>query len=98
MQIHFSEQDVVDACCVYVARRQGEHPQDVEVELRYTPGHGFSAEARVSWRHVQLTEQDMIDAVATYPEEYHNFNPRDLTIHLQFPDENRIEAYIVVAG
>ncbi|GMA51241.1 hypothetical protein GCM10025857_25980 [Alicyclobacillus contaminans] len=95
MQLHFSEQDVIDACCVYVANHHGGRPEDARVELWYDDGRGFGAYAQAGWRRVQLTEQQIVDAVAEYLAQYHNFNPYELDIHLQFPDESRIEAYIV---
>jgi hypothetical protein len=97
MQIHFSEQDVVDACCVYVGSRHRHRPEDVQVDLQYNQGEGFAADAKAGWTNIHLNEQDMIDAVATYLAEYHNFQPDRLTIDLQFPEESRIEAYIVVS-
>lgn len=96
MQIHFSEQDVTDACCVFVGLNHHHNPETVTVDLQYNPGQGFAAEAKAGWRNVRLNEQDIIDAVATYLAEYHNFDPGRLSIDLQFPDENRIEAYIVI--
>lgn len=96
MQLHLSEQDVVDACCVYVANHHGRRPEDVRVELWFEPGRGFGADANAGWSTVRLSEQQMVDAIAEYLAQYHNFNPQELNIQLQFPDESRIEAYIVV--
>ncbi|MCL6454165.1 MAG: YxcD family protein [Alicyclobacillus sp.] len=96
MQLHMSEQDVVDACAVYVARRCQADPRDVVVDLIYD--RGFAAEARAGWQTVRLSEQEMVDAIAEFLEAYHNFDPYALDIQLQFPDENRIEAYVVVGA
>lgn len=96
MQMHFSEQDVVDACCVYVGLKHRHRPEDVQVDLQCRPGEGFAAQASVGRNDVELNEQDIIDAIATYLAQQHNFEPDRLSIDLQFPDENRIEAYIVI--
>lgn len=96
MQMHFSEQDVIDACCVYVALNHRQRPEDVQVDLQYEQGEGFSAEAVAGRKNVHLNEQDMVDAVATFLAQHHNFEPDRLSVNLQFPDENRIEAYIVI--
>jgi hypothetical protein len=97
LQLHLSEQDVIDACAVYVANRHRTRPEDVLIDLAYEPGIGFFADAKFGWSTVRLTEQNLVDAIAEFLAEYHNFNPHQLNIQLQFPeDANRIEAYIVV--
>jgi hypothetical protein len=96
MLIHFTEQDVVDACCVYVALQHRTRPEDVQVDLQYHPNTGFSAEARAGWRNVFLPQQELVDAIATYLAEYHQFNPNDLRIEMIFDDKLGIEADIAV--
>jgi len=97
MRIRFSEQDVVDACCVFLARNHRRRPEDIQVDLQVDSIRGFSAEARVGFRTVFMTEQDMIDGIALYLSEYHQFNPRELQIDLQYEENIGIEAEIEVA-
>jgi hypothetical protein len=96
MKLHFNEQDVVDACCVFVAQRYNGNPQEVNVDLQFNPISGFTADARKGLQNIHLTEQDMIDGIATYLAEYHNFIPERLRIDLQFNEETGIEAEIIL--
>ncbi len=96
MRIYFSEQDVVDACSVYLAHHHHRRPEDVQVDLQADEIRGFSAEAKVGFRTVLMTEQEMIDGIALYLSEYHGFNPRELRIDLQFEDGQGIGAQIMV--
>ena len=46
MKLHFNEQDVIDACCVFAAQRINGSPEDVDVDLQFNPTTGFEANAR----------------------------------------------------
>jgi hypothetical protein len=96
MQIQFSEQDVIDACSVYLAHHHHRRPEDIRVDLQVDEIRGFSAEAKVGFRSVFMNEQEMIDGVALYLSEYHGFNPDELRIDLQFEEGRGIEAQIAV--
>jgi hypothetical protein len=96
MKLHFNEQDVVDACCVFVAQRYNGRPEDVDVDLQFNPASKFAAEARKGSENIHLTEQDMVDGIATYLAEYHNFIPGQLQVDLQFNEGTGIEADILV--
>jgi hypothetical protein len=97
LQIHFSEQDVIDACCVFVSKRYHVHLETVRVDLTHAYETGFEADAKAGWKTYHLSDQDLVDAIAVYLSDYHNFPPGDLQISLQFPEESRIEAYIIVS-
>lgn len=97
MRIHFDEQDVVDAVCVWVADRHGVRLEDVDVDLQFDPQAGFAAEARANWRHFHLNEQDMVDAIAFYLAEHHQFIPDELRVDLQFTEGVGVEADVLVA-
>ncbi|WP_027415961.1 DUF2653 family protein [Aneurinibacillus terranovensis] len=96
MKIHFIEQDVVDACCVFVAKRHFGIPEEVDVDLQFNPGSGFAADARKGYQNIRLTEQDLIDAIAVYLADYHNFIPENLRVSLSFNQQTGIEADIMV--
>lgn len=96
MQIHFTEQDVVDACCVYMARNHRTRPEDVQVDLQFNPSQGFSAQTSVGYRNVVMYQQDLVDAICTYLAEYHQFNPNSLSVDMIYDDRLGIEADILV--
>ncbi|MBX6352124.1 MAG: DUF2653 family protein [Thermoflavifilum sp.] len=96
MRIWFEEQDVIDACCVFVARQHRVRPEQVEVDLQFQEGSGFAADARFGFRHAYLTEQDIVDAIAVYLAEYHQFIPDRLQVDLQYNPEFGIGADILV--
>jgi hypothetical protein len=99
MNIHFTEQDVIDACCVFAAQRVNADPQDMDVDLQFNPTTGFAADARdtrTGTQGIYLTQQNIIDGIAMHLAEYHNFIPDRLRIDLQFNQQTGIEAEIMV--
>jgi hypothetical protein len=99
MNIHFTEQDVIDACCVFAAQRVNGDPQDMDVDFQFNPTTGFQADARdvrKGLENIHLTQLNMIDGIATYLAEYHNFIPDRLRVDLQFNEQTGIEAKIMV--
>ena len=42
--IKISEQDIINAMCLYIAEKKQVQPQEVEIELMYDDDYGFSAE------------------------------------------------------
>ncbi|MCF2650403.1 YxcD family protein [Niallia sp. Sow4_A1] len=69
------EQDIINAICVYVARKKQVRPEEVEVELMYDDDYGFSAEAYVRDRKQVLITQNMIEALRLWLDEYLNLDP-----------------------
>ncbi|WP_156040222.1 DUF2653 family protein [Alicyclobacillus macrosporangiidus] len=96
MAMYLDEQAMVDACCEYVARREGCPPQQVEVDLQFDNGR-FAADARIGgWRHRQLSQQDMVDAVAEFVAEREGVSPHRVRVDLQFSEQNGVTADAVV--
>ncbi|OIK12444.1 hypothetical protein BIV60_16225 [Bacillus sp. MUM 116] len=98
MKLHFNEQDVIDACCVFAAQRVNGNPEDIDVDLQFNPTTGFEADARDmrrGFQNIHLTEQNIIDGIAVYLADYHNFLPENLKINLQFNQGTGIEAVII---
>jgi hypothetical protein len=58
-----SEQDVVNAICLYVADKKQVKLEEVEVELMFEDDYGFSAETFVHGRKQILVKQNMIEAL-----------------------------------
>ncbi|UII56599.1 YxcD family protein [Cytobacillus spongiae] len=87
------EQDIINALCVYVARKKQVTPEDVEVELMYDDDYGFSAEVYVDGRQQILIMQNIIEALRLWLEEYLHRDPYS-GIKLVLDDEEGIIAHI----
>jgi hypothetical protein len=85
------EQDIINAICVYVARKKQVRPEEVEVELMYDDDYGFSAEAFVHDRKQVLITQNMIEALRLWLDEYLNMDPY-IGLKLVLDDEEGIIA------
>ncbi|AYV68552.1 DUF2653 domain-containing protein [Niallia circulans] len=85
------EQDIINAICVYVARKKQVRPEEVEVELMYDDDYGFSAEAYVHDRKQVLITQNMIEALRLWLDEYLNMDPY-MGLKLVLDDEEGIIA------
>ena len=88
-----SEQDIINALCVYISRKKDVKPEEVEVELMYDDDYGFSAEAYVNGRKQVLITVNMIEALRMWLEEYLNRDPY-AGIELVLDDEQGIIAVI----
>lgn len=88
-----SEQDIINALCVYISRKKEVKPEEVEVELMYDDDYGFSAEAYVYGRKQVLITVNMIEALRMWLEEYLNRDPYS-GIELVLDDEEGIIAVI----
>ncbi|AXI10897.1 DUF2653 domain-containing protein [Oceanobacillus zhaokaii] len=87
------EQDIINAICVYIARKKQVTPEEVEVELMYDDDTGFSAEAFVAGRKQVLITGNMIEALRMWLEEFLNRDPFS-GIKLELDDEEGIIAII----
>lgn len=89
-----SEQDVVNAVCVYIAQKKQVRPEEVIVELIYDDDHGgFSAETYVNGRQQILITPNLIEAIRLYLGEYLNEDPHS-GIELVLDDDEGIMAKI----
>nr|WRU97199.1 YxcD family protein [Priestia filamentosa] len=61
--LSISEQDIINALCVYISQKKQIKPQEVEVELMYDDRYGFSAEAFVDGRKQVLITANLIEAI-----------------------------------
>lgn len=94
MKIWFSEQDVIDAACVFVAETYRVPIERLQAELRYDEGSGIrgTVEQIGQPRVFDLSEQDLIDGAALYLSSYHAFDPHRLTVELQFDESEGVTA------
>ncbi|PLR83590.1 DUF2653 domain-containing protein [Bacillus canaveralius] len=88
-----SEQEIINAICVYVSRKKQVKPEEVEVELMYDDDYGFSAEAFVDGRKQVLVAANLIEALRLWLDEFLNRDPY-AGIKLVLDDEEGIIAQI----
>lgn len=86
-----SEQDIINAICVYISRKKQVKPEEVEVELMYDDDYGFSAEAYVDGRKQVLITLNIIEALRLWLEEFLHRDPY-VGINLVLDDEQGIIA------
>jgi hypothetical protein len=88
-----SEQDIINAICVYISRKKQIKPEEVEVELMFDDDYGFSAEAYVKDRKQVLIMQNIIEALRLWMDEFMNIDPFS-GIKLVLDDDQGIIAVI----
>ena len=92
-RLKISEQDIINAVCVYIARKKQVQPNEVEVELMYDDDYGFSAEAFVDGRKQVLITINLIEAHRLWLDEYMNKDPYS-GIELVLDDDEGIVALV----
>lgn len=88
-----SEQNIINAVCVYIARKKQVKPEEVEVELMYDDDHGFSAEVFANHRNQVLITANLIEALRLWLDEFEGHDPY-APIKLHLDDSEGIIAYI----
>ncbi|MFS0820615.1 DUF2653 family protein [Bacillus timonensis] len=88
-----SEQEIINAVCVYIGLKKQVKPEEVEVELMYDDDYGFSAEAYVNDRKQVLIMANLIEAIRLWLGEFLNRDPY-AGIKLVLDDEEGIIAHI----
>jgi hypothetical protein len=74
-KLSLSEQEIINAVCVYISRKKQVKPEEVEVELMYDDDNGFSAEVFVDGRMQVLITLNIIEALRLWLDEYLNRDP-----------------------
>ncbi|MGN7297285.1 YxcD family protein [Ferdinandcohnia sp. SAFN-114] len=88
-----SEQEIINAVCVYIGLKKQVKPEEVEVELMYDDEYGFSAEVYVNDRKQILIMANLIEAIRLWLGEFLNRDPY-AGIKLVLDDEEGIIAHI----
>ncbi|WP_026692302.1 YxcD family protein [Peribacillus kribbensis] len=88
-----SEQDIINAVCLYIARKKQIRPEEVEVELLYEDDYGFSAEVYTGGRKQVLITANLIEALRLFLDEYLHRDPY-AGITLVLDDEEGIIAEV----
>ena len=91
-----SEQDIVNAICIYLSRKYQARPEEVEVELIFDDEeeNGFSAEAFVGGQKQNLLTIHIIEALRLWIDEVLNKDPLAAGIKLLFDEDEGIIAAI----
>lgn len=92
-RVIISEQDIVNALCIYISRKKQIKPEEVEVELMYDDNYGFSAEAYANGRKQVLVTVNLIEALRLWLDEVLHRDPY-AGIELVLDDEQGIIAVI----
>ncbi|MGG0240552.1 YxcD family protein [Bacillus rhizoplanae] len=90
--IKISEQELINALCVYIAQKRQVVPEQVLVELMYDDDYGFSAEVEVNGRQQILIQANLIEALRLWLDMEYHINPFAARLQLELHDEEGIIA------
>ncbi|PFU69921.1 YxcD family protein [Bacillus thuringiensis] len=90
--IKISEQELINALCVYIAKKRQVGPEEVLVELMYDDDYGFSAEVEVNGRQQILIQANLIEALRLLLDREYNVNSFAARLQLELDDEEGIYA------
>ncbi|MFP3919759.1 YxcD family protein [Lysinibacillus telephonicus] len=93
-KITLSEQEVINALCLFHAKFRNVEPQAVEVELMYDDASGFTAEAYVNGQMDFYNTVNFITAIRLYIDEQLNRDSISARIVLDLHDDEGIIANI----
>ncbi|CAM4377750.1 hypothetical protein BAMA_21165 [Bacillus manliponensis] len=93
--VKISEQELINALCVYIAKKRQVGPEEVLVELVYDD-YGFSAEVEVNGREQILIQANLIEALRLWLDNEYNINPFAARIQLELNDEEGIIALVTL--
>ncbi|MEI2361165.1 YxcD family protein [Priestia sp. YIM B13446] len=91
--IKISEQDIINAMCLYIAEKKQVQPQEVEIELMYDDDYGFSAESYVHDRKQVHITLNIIEALRFWLDAEMNVDPYAAGLELELDDEEGIIAF-----
>lgn len=91
-EIKISEQEIINAICLYTADKRQITPQEVDVELMWDEDYGFSAEVYVSGRQQVLIQANMIEAIRFWLHSVLKRDPFGAALELVLDDEEGIIA------
>ncbi|MEH7609431.1 YxcD family protein [Priestia megaterium] len=91
--IKISEQDIINAMCLYIAEKKQVQPQEVEIELMYDDDYGFSAESYLHDRKQVHITLNIIEALRFWLDTEMNVDPYAAGLELELDDEEGIIAF-----
>jgi len=92
--IIISEDNLINALCVYHARQINVMPENVEIELCFDDDEGYSAEAYYNDRKDIYRVANMLAAIRIFLQEEMNVDPYAASIHLEIDDEQGMIAVV----
>lgn len=93
-KLTISEQDIINAVCVYSAKSYEVSLEDVIVELFFDDEEGFGAEATIKGEDYELSEFHLVQAIRTWIELYLNEDPYSASIELILDEQEGIIAAV----
>ncbi|PGZ96101.1 hypothetical protein COE51_17765 [Bacillus pseudomycoides] len=91
--IKISEQELINALCVYIAQKRQVAPEQVLVELMYDDDYSFSAEVEVNGRKQILIQANLIEALRLWLDMEYHINSFAARLQLELHDEEGIIAW-----
>ncbi|MFS0575731.1 DUF2653 family protein [Sporosarcina sp. 179-K 3D1 HS] len=88
------EQDIINAVCVLMSRKEFMEPEDIEVELLYDDVNGYYAEAFANGVKHNLQTYHLIEALRSWLKDFLNIDPFAAGIQLQIDEEQGMIAVI----
>ncbi|GEN33122.1 MULTISPECIES: YxcD family protein [Aneurinibacillus] len=92
-KLKLSEQDIVNALCLYIADKKQISPHDVSVELMWDEDYGFSASAMENGRTQMLIQANMIEAIRFWLRHELHRDPFAASLELVLDDDEGIIAF-----
>lgn len=92
-KLKLSEQDIVNALCLYVADKKQINPSDIGIELMWDEEYGFSASAAENGRSQILIQANMIEAIRFWLQHELNRDPFAASLELELDDDEGIIAF-----
>jgi hypothetical protein len=92
--LKLSEQEIINALCVYISRQENTAPEEVMVELIFDDDTGFGAEAEFRHQHQFVKESVMIQALRKWVQSQHGLDPFSVGIQLELNDYEGIVAFV----
>ncbi|UOY93032.1 YxcD family protein [Ectobacillus sp. JY-23] len=89
--VKISEQEIINALCMYIADKRQVAPTDVLAELMYDDEYGFSAEVEVNGRTQILIKANLIEALRLWLEE-RGLDPFAARLQLELHEDEGIIA------
>ena len=92
--ITLSEDQLINALCVYHARQINVMPENVEIELCFDDEEGYSAEAFYNGRMDTYRVANMLSAIRTFLQEEMNIDSYAASVRLEIDDEQGMIAIV----
>lgn len=89
-----SEDNLINALCIYHARQINVMPEDVEIELCFDDDEGYYADAYCKGRKDIYRVANMLAAIRVFLQEELNVDPYAASIRLEIDDEQGMIAIV----